>query len=76
MAVSDVHVFPGKFVTPFPKPRQLLSHASTEVLKAVGKEVTSNFSFSDSVFYPFGELFIICIINKIIVFKNFHLGRV
>ena len=38
--------------------------------------VTSNFSFSHSVFYPFGELTIIFIKLKIVVCKLFQFGRV
>ena len=38
--------------------------------------ITSNFSFSHSVFYPFWELFAIFIKFEIIVCKLFQFGRV
>ena len=38
--------------------------------------VTSNFSFSNSVFYPFGELSAIFIKFEIVVCKLFQFGRV
>ena len=38
--------------------------------------VTSNFSFSHSVFYPFGELSAIFINFEIVVCKLFQFGRV
>ena len=42
------------------------------------KLLMSNFSFSHSVFYPFGELSVMFIKfkTKIVVCKLFHLGRV
>ena len=42
----------------------------------VGKGVTSNFSFSHSVFYPFVELSAIFINFRIVVCKIFQFGRV
>ena len=36
--------------------------------------VTSNFSFSHSVFYPFGEHFVTFITFKIVVCKLFEFG--
>ena len=38
--------------------------------------VTSNFSFSNSIFYPFGELSVIFIKFEIVVCKLFQFGRV
>ena len=38
--------------------------------------ITSNFSFSPSVFYPFGELSVIFIRFVIVVCKLFQFGRV
>ena len=38
--------------------------------------VTSIFSFSPSVFYPFGELLTILIKSEIVVYKLFQFGRV
>ena len=40
--------------------------------------VTSNFSFSHSVFYPFGELLVtnFFIKFKVVIFKLFQFGRV
>ena len=40
------------------------------------RTVTSNFSFSHSVFYPFGELSAIFIKFEIVVCKLFQFGRV
>ena len=52
----------------------------TSLLKTLWEKekllVTSNFSFSHSVFYPFRELFTIFINFKIVICKLFHFGRV
>ena len=53
---------------------------STSLLKTPWEKkkllVTSNFSFSHSVFYPFEELSCIFIKSEIVVCKLFQLGRV
>ena len=53
----------GKRVNPFPKKACFLRVCSTSLLKTLWEKekllVTSNFSFSHSVFYPFDELFAI-----------------
>ena len=53
---------------------------STGLLKTLWEKekllVTSNFSFSHSVFYPFGELSAIFIKFEIVVCKLFQFGRV
>ena len=52
----------------------------TSLLKTLWEKekllVTSNFSFSHSVFYPFGELSAIFIKFEIVVCKLFQFGRV
>ena len=57
-----------------------IQHGSTRLLKTLWEKVkllvTSNFSFSHSVFYPFGELFAIFIKFKIVVCKLFQFGKV
>ena len=64
---------------PFPiKP--FLRVCRTSLLKTLWEKekllVTSNISFSRSVFYPFVELFVIFIKFEIVVFKLFQFGRV
>ena len=72
----------GGLVNPFPNKPWFLCVCSTSPLKTLTsplktlweKEkllITSNFSFSHSVFYPFGELSAIFIKFEIVVFKNF-----
>ena len=57
-----------------------LSVSNTSLLKTPWEKekllVTSNFSFSHSVFYPFGKLSTIYIKMKIVVCKLFQFGRV
>ena len=74
----------------FPKPSSLglltlsqtspgLYRSKVQVLKTLGVEkllLTSNFSFSHSVFYLFGELSAIFIKFEIVVCKLFQFGRV
>ena len=64
--------FPNKFF--------FLRFFSTSLLKTLWKKekllVTSNFSFSHSVFHPFGELSAFFIIFKIVVCILFQFGRV
>ena len=63
---------------PFPNKPWFLRVCSTSHLKTLWERekllVTSNFSFSHSVFYPFGELSTIFIKLKIIVCKVFEFG--
>ena len=69
----------GKRLNPFPNKPWFLRVCSTSILKTLwGKDellFTSNFSFSHSVFYPFGELSFIFIKFIIFVCKLFQFGR-
>ena len=72
----------GKFcsLNPFPNKPWFLRVCSTSLLKTLREKeklfVISNFSFSHSVFYPFGELFAIFIKLGIVLCKLFQFGRV
>ena len=65
---------------PFPNKPWFLRVCSTSLLKTLWEKekllVTSNFSFSHSVFYPFKELSAIFVKFKIVVCKVFEFGRV
>ena len=65
---------------PFPNKPWFLRVCSTSRLKTLWEKekllITSNFSFSHSVFYPFGKLSTIFIKLKIIVCKVFEFGKV
>ena len=65
---------------PFPNKPWFLRICSTRLLKTLWKKVkllvTSNFSFSHSVFYPFGELSAIFIKFEVVVCKLFRSRRV
>ena len=67
-------------INPFLNRPWFLRVCSTNLLKTLREKekllVTSNFSFSHSVFYPFGELSAIFIKFKIVVCKLFQFGRV
>ena len=67
-------------VNSFPNKHWFLCVGSTSLLKTLWEKekllVTSNFSFSHSVFYPFGEFSAILIKLEIVVFKLFQFGRV
>ena len=67
-------------VNPFPNKPWFLRVCSTSLLKTLWEKekllVTSNFSFSSSVFYPIFELSTIFIKFKIVVCKPFEFGRV
>ena len=67
-------------INPFPYKLWLLRVCSTSPLKTLGEKkkllVTSNFSFSHSVFYPFGELSAIFIKSEIVVCKVFQFRKV
>ena len=64
----------------FPNKPWILRVRSTSLLKTLWEKekllVTSNFSFSRSIFYPFGHLSTIFIKFKIVVCKLFQFGRV
>ena len=65
---------------PFPNKPWFLLVCRTSLLKTPWEKekllVTSNFSFSHSVFYPFGELSAFFIKFEIVVCKLFQFGRV
>ena len=65
---------------PFPNKPRFLRVCSASLMKTqLEKEkllVTSNFSFSHSVFYPLGELSAIFIEYEIVVCKLFQFGKV
>ena len=69
-----------KPLNPFPNKPWFLRVCSTSLLKMLWEKekllVTSNFSFSHTVFYPFRELSTIFINFKIVVCKLFQFGRV
>ena len=65
---------------PFPNKPWFLRVCSITLLKTLWEKekllVTSNFSFSHNVFYPFRELSAIFVKFKIVVCKLFQFGRV
>ena len=69
-----------KTVIPFPNKPWFLRVCSRSLLKTEWKKekllVTSNFSFSYSVFYQFGELSAILIKFEIVLCKVFQFGKV
>ena len=68
------------WLNPFPNKSWFLRVYSESVLKTLQEKekllVTSNFSFSYSVFYLFGEPSAISIKFEIVVCKHFNFGRV
>ena len=64
----------------FPNKPWFLRVCCTTLLKTLWEKqklvVTSNFSFSHSVFYLFGELVAIFIKSKIVICQSFEFGRV
>ena len=66
-------------LNPFPNKPWFLHVFSRSLLKTLGEKekllMTSNFSLSHSVFYPFGELSAIFIEFEIVVCKLFQFGR-
>ena len=64
----------------FPNKPWFLRVCSTNLLKRLWEKekllVMSNFSFSNSVFYPFGELSVIFIQFEMVVCNLFQFGRV
>ena len=73
-------IFPVCILNPFPNKPWFLRICSTSLLKALREKekllVTSNFSFSHSVFYPFGEFSASFIQFEIVVCKLFQFERV
>ena len=67
-------------MNPFPNKPWFLRVCSTSLLKTLWEKekllLTSNFSFSHSVFYPFGEFAAIFIKYDIAVCKLLYFGRV
>ena len=67
-------------INPFPNKPWFLRVCSISLLKTLWEKekllVTSNFSFSHRVFYPFGELSAILITFEIVICKLFEFGRV
>ena len=67
-------------LNPFPNIPRFLHVSSTSLLKTLWEKekllVTSNFSFSHSVFYLFWELYATFIKFKIVICKLFQFGRV
>ena len=68
----------GLFNNTFPNKPWFLRVSSLSLLKTLWEKekllVTSNFSFSHSVFYPFGELSAIFMKFEIVVCKLFQFG--
>ena len=67
-------------INPFPNKPWFLCVCSTSLMKTLREKekllVTSNFSFSHSVFYPIGQLTTIFLKFKIVVRKLFQFERV
>ena len=67
-------------INPFPNKPCFLSVCSKSLIKTLWEKekllVTSNFSFSYTILFPFGELFAIFIKLKIVVCKLFEFGIV
>ena len=74
-----IHILYFSF-NPFPNKPWFLRVCSTSLLKTLWEKekllVTSNFSFSHNVFYPFIELSAIFIPFEIVVCKLFQFGKV
>ena len=71
---------PFCYLNPFPNKPWFLHVCCTSLLKALWEKdklfLTSNFSFSLSVFYPFGEISTIFIKFEVSILKLFQFGRV
>ena len=69
-----------QMINPFPNKPWFLSVCRTRLLKTLWEKekllVTSNFSFSNSIFHPFGEYSAIFIKLEIVVCKVFEFCRV
>ena len=67
------------YINPFPNKPRFLRVCITSLLKTLREKekllVTSNFSYSHSVFFPFGEHSAIFIKFEIVVCKLFHCGK-
>ena len=74
------HHGPLVLINLFPNKPWFLSVCGTSLLKTPSEKekllLTSNFFFSHSVFYPFGELFIIFIEFEMVICKLLLFGRV
>ena len=70
----------SRVFNPFPNKPWSLHVCNSSLLKTLWEKekllVTSNFSFTHSVFYPFGELSAISVKFEIVVCKHFEFGRV
>ena len=79
-SLDYIHVHFACYLNPFPNKPWFLHVCGTSLLKTLWEKekllVTSNFSFSHSVFYPFGELSAILIKFEIVVRKLFQFGRI
>ena len=83
ICIGKGRVYCGKkenlLFNPFPNKPWFLRVCSTSLLKTLWEKekllVMSNFSFSHSVFYPFGKLSAILINFEIVVCKFFQFGR-
>ena len=78
---EQIHVEHKRYTfNSLPNKPWLLRVCNTSLLKTLREKekllITSNFSFSHSVFYPFGKLSAIFIKLKIVVCKPFEFGRV
>ena len=74
---QKLYIWSGQRLTGFPKQALVftcLQYKSFEITVGKGEIVTSNFSFSHSVFYPFGDLIAFFIKSKIVVCKLFQFG--
>ena len=73
-------LFAQETFNPFPNKPWFLRVCTLSLFKTLWEKekllVTSNFSFSHSVFYRFGELSVIIIKVKIVVCKLFQFGKV
>ena len=75
---QKLYIWSGQRLTGFPKQALVftcLQYKSFEITVGKGEiAVTSNFSFSHSVFYPFGDISAFFIKLKIVVCKLFQFG--
>ena len=74
---QKLYIWSGQRLTGFPKQALVftcLQYKSFEITVGKGEIVTSNFSSSHSVFYPFGDIFAFFIKSKIVVCKLFQFG--
>ena len=79
-AISGNKVNEAQIYNPFPNKPWFLGVCCTTLLKTLLEKekllVTSNFSFSHSVFYLFEEFYAISMEYKIVIIKLFQIGRV